>query len=103
MEMGTGALKLITFVKDPDFSHKEACKPRVPPAPEAVKDTTLESETQKVTSEDDCPARIDKEFGTNCKLVPMTVKEKLPLDDPKIGTAPMTLAASKTLELTKDP
>jgi len=75
----------------------------VPPAPEAVKDTTLESDTQKVASEDDCPARIDKEFGTNCKFVPITVIEKLPLDDPKMGTAPMTLAASNALELTKDP
>jgi len=75
----------------------------VPPAPEAVKETILESDIQNVASEDDCPTRMDKEFGTNCKFLPKTVIEKLPLDDPNIGKALVTLAASKALELTKDP
>jgi len=90
-------------VEDPDLSPIEARTASAPPAPETIKPTTAESEIQAVTGELDSPTRTATEFETNCKPLPTTVIDMLPLDDPIAGATAETTAESNALALTKDP
>jgi len=81
----------------------EARTSMAPPDPETIKPATEESEIQAVAGDIDRPTRTDTEFGTNCKPLPTTVIEMLPLEDPIAGTTAETTAESNALTLTKDP
>jgi hypothetical protein len=93
----------MTLVNDPDLRPKEACTASVPPAPEAIRAITPESETHRVPSEAEYPLRTDKELNANCKPIPNTVIDKLPLHDKLASLMADRTGALNALALTDDP